>query len=78
MFVNCLVLLDRKRKNVKRQNRKISSVHSYFPDLVINIVVFYATLLRDLAPKGEVSMLASLQDIGLVVFACSREPENWC
>ena len=40
--------------------------------------LLYATLLRDLAPKGEVSMLASSQDNGLVVLACSREPENWC
>ena len=26
---------------------------------------------------GEVSMLAGLQDIGLVVLACSRELEPW-
>ena len=36
----------------------------------------YTTPLRDLAPMGEVAMLAGRRDDGLVVLALFEKPEN--
>ena len=42
----------------------------------INRKIIYTTPLRDLAPMGEVAMLAGRRDDGLVVLALFEKPEN--
>ena len=44
--------------------------------LIRGLEAFYTIPLRDLAPMGEVAMLAGRRDDGLVVLALFEKPEN--